>query len=105
MAEPAATSARCLREARRALRDSAPQAAESSAIHEEVDTPEALLAALQDGVEHVVVVKHMDLSSLPAAELSSSGIIGDAGILLAESTKSIRVCIHPLCLCALRMLH
>lgn len=103
MEEPATTSARC--HTCRALRDSSPQAAESGPIHEEVDTPEALLSALQEGVEHVVVVKHMDLSSLPPVEFSTDGSIGDSAVLMAGSTKSIRVCILPLFLFAVQLLH
>jgi hypothetical protein len=58
--------------------------------HQEVDTPEALLAALQAGVDHVVVVNHLDLTSLlPAAASTTPGT--SEPLLLARDTKSIRV--------------
>jgi hypothetical protein len=60
-----------------------------------VDTPEALLAALEEGVAHVVVIDHLDFASLPPVDSNTSSSIRYA-LLRANSTKSIRVCSQTL---------
>lgn len=104
MEQLVATSAeKCLEAPCRALLQASPPVGvedkattTGSVTHEEVDTPAGLLAALQKGVDHVVVVNHLDLTSLPSISSSITGSSSDA-LLLADSTKSIRVCALVLC--------
>lgn len=92
------TSRRTLRQAEPPLAGSTDDIVVSSVTREEVDTPEALLGALQEGVAHVVVVNHLDLTSLPLVPAGNASSIYNAS-LVPDRTKSIRVRVRQRFLC------
>lgn len=58
-----------------------------SFIFRYVSTPTGLVAAVEDGVKHVVVTQHLDLTEL-SKQLSTLS----AGVIETTSTATIQVC-------------